>query len=203
MLKPKEKASVLRVCLKKLPDVHEEPFTVQLEVKTNASAPLRAPVSVFSGRLSPFWSDEYRNSTRLSIGRLSEGSSKELYLALFNRNPVGVALDRWRCNSTRAVLTYVGCEAGTVEQFSARSRFSNLTLSATVRPGSYAVFHVRIRAGSRDAGAARIDVNTEHEELDILIRYETVPGGLHTVPDPLAWKASFLDPFLSTEVIGL
>lgn len=195
------------------------PFVANLHLRTNASAGLDIPVSVFSGRVVPIWSDdqeeqedepEFRgnNSTNRFIGWLTEGSSKEIHLALWNPNPVGVSLQGWGTNCSNAVLTYLGSENGTPAQFKSRSHYGNLTLATTVRPGSYAVFQLQIlmqqTAETRPevdvSSALFVHVRTVLETVAITLRYRTVAGSIKTIPAPLPWKAHFLDPYLTTEV---
>lgn len=201
VLRPREAATIARVCLERLPDLRGGPYVVEMTVKTNASAPLKVPVSVFTGRLVPLWSDESSSAHR-SIGRLAEGASKEVYVTLLNPNPVGVALDKWWTNSTSAQVTYLGAEVATPGGVKRRAHLANLTLAGAVRPDGRAVFHVRVRpeASCGRVGAVSVGVRTEHETLGLTLQYRTVTGALQPVPDPLSWKASFLDAHLTTEV---
>lgn len=156
MLSTREQGVILELCLVKMPPL-DAPFLTNLHLKTNASAGLDIPVSVFTGRVVPVWNDsqddldeeggseEMKNTTDRIIGWLTEGSSKELYLALWNPNPVGVSLQGWGTNCSSAVLTYLGSESGSPAQFKARGHYANLTMATTLRPNSYAVFQVQVQ----------------------------------------------------------
>lgn len=144
------------LCLVKMPPLLDSPFVTNLHLKTNASAGLDIPVSVFTGRVAPIWNDFIKlaeedpddglnNSTDHSIGWLTEGSSKELYLAIWNPNPIGVSLQGWGTNCSNAIITYLGSENGSPMQFKARSHYTNLTMATTLRPESYAVFQVQVQ----------------------------------------------------------
>lgn len=204
----------------KMPPLLGTPFIANLHLKTNASAGLDIPVSVFSGKVVPIWREEHdddqeeedepesrgNNATNRFIGWLTEGSSKEIHLALWNPNPVGVSLQGWGTNCSNAVLTYLGSESGTPAQFKSRFHYGNLTMATTVRPGSYAVFQLQILmqpTETRDAdisSALLVHVRTVLETVAITLRYRTVAGSIRTIPAPLPWKANFLDPYLTTEV---
>ena len=147
------------------------------------------------------------------IGWLVRGSSKELYLALWNPNPIGVGLQGWGTNSSSVVVTYLGSDAGDASHFqSRRLDFSNLTMATTVRPDNYAVFHVHIHAavldvddasGSDDASGPTpllIYVKTLFETVAVTLHYRWIRGSIRTIPSPLPWSAHFLDPALTTEV---
>lgn len=203
-----------------MPPLLGTPFVANLHLKTNASAGLDIPVSVFSGRVVPIWRHEQEeeeeeeddpesrgnNATNRFIGWLTEGSSKEIYLALWNPNPVGVSLQGWGTNCSNAVLTYLGSESGTPATFKSRFHFGNLTMATTVRPGSFAVFQLQILMQLDEAqevgvsSALFVHVRTVLETVAITLRYRTVTGSIRTIPDPLPWKANFLDPYLTTEV---
>lgn len=218
VLTTREQGSILQLCLVKMPPLLGMPFVANLHLRTNASAGLEIPVSVFSGKVVPIWSDdqeeqedesEFRgnNSTNRFIGWLTEGSSKEVHLALWNPNPVGVSLQGWGTNCSNAVLTYLGSDSGTPAQFKSRSHYSNLTMATTVRPGSYAVFQLQIlmqqTTESKDidiSSALFVHVRTVLETVAITLRYRTMLGSIRTIPAPLPWKANFLDPYLTTEV---
>lgn len=195
------------------------PFVANLQLRTNASANLDIPVSVFSGRVTPVWRDRLNddedadeeesmgnNVTNRFIGWLTEGSSKEIHLALWNPNPIGISLQGWGTNCSNAVLTYMGSETGSPSHFQSRSHFGNLTMATTVRPQSYAVFQLQILMQERptqetDSGLAlSVHVRTVLETVTITLRYRTVAGSIKTIPDPLPWRANFLDPYLTTEV---
>jgi hypothetical protein len=121
VLRTREQGLLLQLCLVKMPPLLGTPFVANLHLKTNASAGLDIPVSVFSGRVVPIWRHEQEeeeeeeddpesrgnNATNRFIGWLTEGSSKEIYLALWNPNPVGVSLQGWGTNCSNAVLTYL------------------------------------------------------------------------------------------------
>lgn len=215
VLRTREQGMVLQLCLVKMPPLLGTPFLTNLHVRTNASAGLNIPVSVFSGKVVPIWSHEqddqvddleYRenNATNRFIGWLTEGSSKEIYLALWNPNPVGVSLQGWGTNSSNALLTYMGSEIGTPTQFKSRFNHGNLTMATTIRPGSYAVFqlHILMKESENEEISSTISVHvrTVLETVTLTLRYRTVPGTLMTIPAPLPWRANFLDPYLTTEV---
>lgn len=156
VLKTREQGSILSLCLVKMPPLLNAPFTTNLHIKTNASAGLDISVSVFTGKVVPYWSDDLEgdqdeddgsgnNATDRFIGWLTEGSSKELYLALWNPNPIGVSLQGWGTNCSSAILTYLGSESGSPAQFKARGHYGNLTMATTLRPDSYAVFQVQVQ----------------------------------------------------------
>ncbi|XP_057366361.1 transmembrane protein 131-like [Daphnia carinata] len=215
VLRTREQGSLLQLCLVKMPPLLGTPFVANLHLKTNASAGLDIPVSVFSGKVVPIWRSEQEeddpeskgnNATNRFIGWLTEGSSKEIHLALWNPNPVGVSLQGWGTNCSNAVLTYLGSESGTPSHFKNRFHYSNLTMATTVRPGSFAVFQLQIlmqldEAREGDFSSALIvHVRTVLETVAITLRYRTVSGSIRTIPAPLPWKANFLDPYLTTEV---
>ena len=214
VLRTREQGLILQLCLMRMPPLVGTPFVANLHLRTNASAGLDIPVSVFSGKVIPIWRHEQEdepesrgnNATNRFIGWLTEGSSKEIHLALWNPNPVGVSLQGWGTNCSNAVLTYLGSESGTPAQFNSRFHYGNLTMATTVRPGSYAVFQLQILmqpAEARDAdisSALFVHVRTVLETVAITLRYRTVAGSIRTIPAPLPWKANFLDPYLTTEV---
>ena len=161
VLRTREQGFILELCLVKMP-LLDLPFKANLHLKTNASAGLDIPVSIFTGRVVPVWNDKDEeeldemaaqdgsgemstNTTDRFIGWLTEGSSKELYLALWNPNPVGVSLQGWGTNCSSAVLTYLGSESGSPEHFRSRGHYANLTMATTLRPDSYAVFKVQVQ----------------------------------------------------------
>lgn len=215
ILRTREQGSILDLCLIKLPPLQTGPYVAQLSLKTNTSARLDIAVSVFTGRMTPIWKDQPEtiddpgsgsNETDRFVGWLTQGSSKELYMALYNGNPegVGVALHGWGTNCSNAVLTYLGSESGNAAQFKSRSNFiANLTMATTVRPGSYAVFQVLIHGedqGSDDTTPLLVHVRTAYETIAVTLRYRTMAGSIRTIPEPLPWSAHFLDPHLTTEV---
>ena len=214
VLRTREQGTILDLCLVKMPPL-QTPFVTQLTLRTNTSARLDIPVSVFTGRMTPIWKDNDDNETLGGnetdrfVGWLTHGSSKELYMALWNGNPegVGISLLGWGTNNTNAVLTYLGSEsASSPAQFKSRSNNyygSNLTMATTVRPGSYAVFQVLIHGQDDDENnqvALLIHVRTAYETLAVTLRYRTMAGSIRTIPEPLPWSAHFLDPHLTTEV---
>jgi hypothetical protein len=79
-------------------------------------------------------------------------------------------------------------------------------MATTVRPGSFAVFQLQILMQLDEAqevgvsSALFVHVRTVLETVAITLRYRTVTGSIRTIPDPLPWKANFLDPYLTTEV---
>ena len=181
------------------------PFRTGLRIRTNASIALEIPVSVFNGRVVPVWNQtsDGGNDTDHFIGLLTQGSSKELYLALWNPNPVGVALQGWGTNGTNGtdvILTYLGSDSGDAFHFQQRANFANLTMATTVRPQHYAVFHVQIHAVDDTVSSLLMYVKTVFETVAITLHYRLIKGNIRTIPDPLPWSAHFLDPFISTEV---
>lgn len=191
----------MELCLVKMPSLRV-PYVTALRLKTNTSTGLDIPVSVFSGKVVPVWNQEGvdGNETDQFIGWVTEGSSKELYLALWNPNPIGVPLQGWGTNYSSAVLTYMGSDSGDAAHFRSRPHFANLTMATTVRPNCYAVFQVQIHSADSSMSSLLMYVKTVFETVAITLHYRMVKGNIRTIPAPLPWSANFLDPFLTTEV---
>nr|CAI5858046.1 unnamed protein product [Callosobruchus analis] len=189
-LPPGAEAELFKLRLKPTANFTDMQLHSAIVLETNVST-IVVPLLSYNGKVKitlPFSSKD----DVLNIGLLSYNMTKDVYLSIFNPNPVDILVQKVKSAISSTSADIYGCGSDDYRLALFQPSFANISKCHTIKPNHYALIKVTVNATNTEGRIwGSIFIETQFEELSIPVIFKVAHGKLEVGPDQLVFDQCF------------